>query len=141
MVLKTDFVRSQENAQDALNDNFEQLAPLVEDTGWMDVPLTQGAVTYSSNPAQYRIRGGDVEFRGAINGSTYPVDTSSAVYSALLPVTHSPAKELAFKVSLLSAVATDMASIYLGSDGKLKVVSSTGPQKGIWLSSIRYSLG
>lgn len=44
MVLKTDFTRSQENAQDDLNDNFQQLAPLIEaDDDWIEVPLNTGA--------------------------------------------------------------------------------------------------
>lgn len=48
MVLKTDFVRGMENAQDPLNQNFEEIWKSIEDTGWIELPLSENFKQYST---------------------------------------------------------------------------------------------
>lgn len=138
MVLKTDFTRGQENAQDPLNDNFQQLAPLIEDTGWVDIELLNGTTT-TKEILQFRLKNGIVHFRGAL-GKEAQVGTNIAISPARIPVEYAPSRIYRYRVAQGSSVASEAAMVNITTEGYIQVVSRSNDTKATYLDGCYYFL-
>ena len=135
MVLKTDFQRSDENSQDPLNDNFQQLAPLIEDTGWVDIQTVNGFTW--AHQGQVRKIGNKVMMRGTL----FPTKTTDISKPfVVLPelFRHNYAISYRFNVAAASGVITNNARIYVNKNGEMKVIGQTNVDMNIIIDQINY---
>lgn len=110
----------------------------VQDTGWMDVPLSNGVTVQASNPAKYRLKDGWVIFKGGING--YKTSSSNTDAAAVFPAQYAPKNEMGFKQGLWASGVDQQALVYVHPTGLLKVISSSNTSSTLWLSGITYPL-
>lgn len=138
MVLKTDFQRSDVNSQDPLNDNFQQLSPLLEDTGWIDIELLNGTTT-TKETLQFRLKNGIVHLRGAI-GREAQVGTNIDISPARIPVEYAPSRIYRYRVAQSSTVASEAAMVNITTEGYIQVVSRSNDTKATNLDGCYYFL-
>lgn len=135
MVLKTDFTRSQENAQDDLNGNFEQLAPLLEDTGWVDIQTSNGFSW--AHQGQARKIGNKVMMRGTLS-STKALDIAKPFVILPENFRHNYAISYRFNVAAASGLISNVARIYVDQNGEMRVIAQTNTDMNIVLDQINY---
>ena len=135
MVLKTDFTRGMENAQDPLNENFTLLEPLLEDTGWVNIQTVNGFTW--SYPGQVRRIGNEVRLRGTI-APTKTTDIANPF--SILPeqFRHNWPDPYRFDTPMGSNIIDQTARIYVATNGEMKIIALSSTNGYITLDQINY---
>ena len=103
---------------------WKKVGVAIEDTGWVPLPLLNGAEAYVYNdsylPVCYRVRKTGDNKTVQIIGNIKKLYTGSVF--AQLPLNIAPIKNVEFKLN--QRIGTSNAVAYLASDGTMKVVGS-----------------
>ena len=135
MALETGLTRGMENAQDPLNDNFQQLDPLLEDTGLVNLEAING-FTFNRQ-LQVRKIGKEVRIRGRL-GTIGTLDINNPFCILPEKFRHNYNDCYAFDVGKASAFLSKSARIYVYQNGEINIIAHDNTDGYTILDQINY---
>lgn len=117
-----------------------QWQPLVPgaDTGWVNITLASGYKPANSFTPQYRVKNGDVVFRGQVAPTSGTFSASTVTLSTAFPNPPSGAYAMA---TCATDNSSNPARVYMTSSGTLFAGFGTNGAAYVDLSALRYPLG
>ncbi|EHH6116577.1 hypothetical protein J8O47_000153 [Listeria monocytogenes] len=120
----------------AIQSNFNELAPVLEDTGWLPLILETGFSHNNTASPEYRLKNGKVTLRGRMDR----VSNKLGVFSST-PVGARTSSDYyqGFSLPQQSSVANTVATVYAKPNGDLELVSA-GNDTAVWLDGISFDV-